>query len=105
MADPSADMKRLDELEALRREAFQVASALTEHKGQDYGHWSEYPMVALAALNFVKAKRMLQLTVKQAANPFAPVANEPMIDTCVDAINYNSFMYGLLREKGIEAKK
>lgn len=98
MSNPSEAMKKREDLEELRKEALEVASSLVKKKGADYGHWSEYPMVALAALNFVKAKRMLNLAVKTASNPFADVKNESMEDTCVDAINYNSFMYALLSE-------
>ena len=88
-------------LEALRKEGLDRADQLTLKKGADYGHWSGYPAVALAALCFVKAKRMLELSVKIAADPDAREANEPLEDSALDIINYGSFLYALtVKRKG-----
>ncbi len=94
----------IEELENLRREALAKADALTEKKGRDYGHWSSYDLVTLAALNMVKAKRLLHLAVKVTADPSCKEANEPMEDSAVDAINYGSFIYGLVMQRKGETK-
>lgn len=94
---------RIAALEKLRIRALRLANRLVSRKGADYGHWSTYPLIALASLNFVKAKRMLELATKDAAGRGEAV-NEPLEDSCLDTINYASFIYGLLKEKGKERK-
>ncbi len=94
-ADAITERKRM---EALRESALKKASALVEKKGKDYGHWSDYPLVALAALNYVKAKRMLELTTQLTVNPFAAAVNEPLEDSCLDDINYASFLHAKLMD-------
>lgn len=92
-------MTHHEEMEILRKDALAKADALTVKKGQDYGKWYDYDEVTLAALNLVKAKRLLHLAIKIAANPQCLEANEPMEDSAVDAVNYASFLYGKVRER------
>lgn len=86
-------MKTLEELDGLRRLAMNTADDLVKGKGEDYGHWSGMPSVAIAALTFVKAQRLLELTVKIAADPDHEATNEPLEDSCLDIINYASFLW------------
>lgn len=96
---------RREKLEALRHSAMAKAESLLARKGADYAWWGEYPPIALAGLNFVKAKRILELSTKVAANPESQEANEPLEDSCIDLINYASFLYALTIERKEGKKK
>jgi len=85
---------------SLMADSVEKANALHELKGKDYGHFSEYPAVVLAALNFVKAKRILELSVKRAADPAAAPVFESLEDSCLDQLNYVRFLYAVLKKKG-----
>lgn len=93
------DLTREQKMDWLREQALQKADQLTRGKGKDYGHFSTYPIVVLASLNFVKAKRMMELATKMSANPDHRAQFEPMADSCLDAINYASFMWAKIMEK------
>lgn len=86
--------------QSLMADSVERANALHELKGKDYGHFSEYPAVVLAALNFVKAKRILELSVKRAAYPDSAPAFESIEDSCLDQLNYVRFLYAVLKKKG-----
>lgn len=79
-------------------EAVRLADILHQKKGQDYGHFSEYPPIVLASLCFVKAKRILTLSIKR-ANTEGDQGNvetfESMKDSCLDLLNYSRFLYAI----------
>lgn len=106
---PSGGSKR-DEfranMERRRQFALSKCAALVIQKGKDYGHWTEYHPADVAGVNGVKAKRIRELTIQMVSNPaeFAE-ANEPLEDSIVDAINYLSFLYGLVLEWKDQCKR
>jgi len=85
--------EKIARMEELRKEALAKADAMVSGKGADYGHWSAYPEIVLASLNFVKAKRTLELAIQRASNPTHQAKNEPFEDSALDGINYLSFLH------------
>jgi len=86
-------------MEADRQSAFTRCAQLVEKKGKDYGHWTEYHPLDVAGVNGVKAKRIRELTMQLVSNPDEFLeANEPLEDSILDAMNYLSFLYALVRE-------
>lgn len=81
----------------LLQEAVDKANALHKKKGKDYGHFSEYPDVVLASAIYLKAKRLVELTVKEAVGQAATF--EPIDDSCLDAVNYLRFLYAKQQKK------
>lgn len=87
-----AKTKRQKRAETLVLEAMNRAVALAGRKGGDYGHFTEYPLAAVAGLGLVKAKRILNLSTKGGSPNF-----ESLEDSCVDLVNYASFCYAIVR--------
>ncbi len=92
--EPTPRQVRIYKMEDLRKEALARADSMVSGKGADYGHWSEYPEIVIAGINYAKAKRALELSLQRAANPDHKPKFEALEDTALDGINYLSFLYG-----------
>jgi len=82
--------------ESKLNEPVALANILHQRKGQDYGHFSLYPPVVLASLCFVKAKRILELSIKKInskGDQEKVETFEPIKDSCLDLLNYSRFLY------------
>ena len=101
------DLKTIQEVnrhEQLREDALKLATEVMRKKIQDYGHWLTYPEVVLAAQVYTKSRRLLELTIQRAANPDIAPKNEPMLDSCIDLINYASYLHSVRSFTNMRAK-
>jgi len=95
MRDPTWD--------ELLSESHRLALEIHRKKDHDYGHFSQYPDVVLASNIFTKAKRILELTMRAHVNPDMRPKFESVDDSCLDLINYASFLWAKNKNKWQEA--
>ena len=96
MAKTFEDLERI-KLDELADEATAIARRLRRKKGSDYSHFGQYPPMVHASTLLAKGKRAFNLLLKLSARPDQHPYFESIEDSCVDAINYASFVYAIMK--------